>query len=271
MRSEPTNATTERLIRVPTGNNILLSQTLDIVNANEELHTLWNITNIHAIQRMGYTDHGPVHFQIVANIGLKITRLLIDHGVEMSVVKDFSLTNNHAELIVFLACILHDLGMSVARTGHEEFSIPLANTMMHEMLAFLSIKERTIVISETLHAIISHRRNGHPVTIEAGIVRIADALDMSGGRSRIPYDAGSINIHSISAQAIDKVEIHKGHDRPVSVVIHMNNSAGMFQVDELLKEKMTDSGIEQYMEIVAQVRGKTEKKLISDVKIRLKE
>lgn len=270
MRPEPTSTLTERLIRIPTGSNLLLSQTLDIVNANEELHVLWNITNIHAIQRMGYTDHGPVHFQIVANIGLKITRLLLEHKIHMSVVKDFSLTNDHAELIVFLGCILHDLGMSVARTGHEEFSIPLANTLMHDILSFLPTKERTIIISETLHAIISHRRNGHPVTVEAGIVRIADALDMSGGRSRIPYDAGSVNIHSISAQAIDKVDIHKGQDRPISVVIHMNNSAGMFQVDELLKEKMTDSGIEQYMEIVAQVRGKTEKKLISDVKIRLK-
>ena len=35
--------------------------------------------------------------------------------------------------------------------------------------------------------------------------RVADALDMSEGRSRIPYQAGKIDIHAVSAAAIDKV------------------------------------------------------------------
>lgn len=256
-------------IRLPAEHNQLLQKTIELINANEEIHTLWNITNTHAINRMGFTDHGPVHFQIVANIGNRIARLLIKNSIEMSVVRDFELTNDHAEVIIFLACVMHDLGMSVSRVGHEEFSIPIANTLMREMLTFLPIKERTIVISETLHAIISHRRNGKPVTIEAGVVRIADALDMSGGRSRIPYDAGSINIHSISAQAIDKVTITEGTSRPITITIHLNNSAGIFQVDELLKEKLTGSGIEQYFEVLAQVKGDTEKKLVSTMKIHL--
>ena len=47
-----------------------------------------------------------------------------------------------------------------------------------------------MVAAEAMHAIIAHRRRGDPLTIEAGIVRIADALDMAQGRSRIPFESG---------------------------------------------------------------------------------
>lgn len=81
--------------------------------------------------------------------------------------------------------------MSISREGHEEFSLFLANNILHKILDFLPIEERTIVTSETLHAIIAHQSEGKPHTFEAGIVRVADALDMSEGRSRIPYQAGN--------------------------------------------------------------------------------
>ncbi len=118
-----------------------------------------------------------------------------------------------AELVILLASLFHDLGMSISREGHEEFSLILANSILHRILDFLPVEERTIVISETLHAIIAHRSGGTPYTIEAGIVRVADALDMSEGRSRIPYQAGKIDIHSVSAAAIDKVEILDGDEQ----------------------------------------------------------
>jgi metal-dependent HD superfamily phosphatase/phosphodiesterase len=139
---------------------------------------------------------------------------------------------------------------------------------LRETLNFLPISERTIVISETLHAIISHRRGGRPLTIEAGIVRIADALDMSAGRSRIPFEAGKVNIHSLSAYAVDSVEIKEGKERPIHIDILMNNSSGIFQVDELLKEKMANSKIEQYFEIKAYIKGNSEKKLLKEFVIK---
>src|SRR4029453_13711545 len=67
--------------------------------------------------------------------------------------------------------------------------------------------QRTVVVSEALHAIIGHRRRGVPYTLEAGAVRVADALDMAQGRSRIPFEAGRIGIHSLSAAAVDEVDI----------------------------------------------------------------
>lgn len=254
----------QALIHVPTAKNKLLETVLKHINNNEEIISLWNILNVNAIDRMGMSDHGPIHFQIVANIALRLMRILEKHNVEMSIVKDFTLTQDHAEVVVVLASILHDMGMSIHRTDHEEYSLLLVNSLLRETLHFLPVNERTIIISETLHAIISHRRGGRPLTVEAGIVRIADALDMSSGRSRIPFEAGKINIHSLSAYAVEKIEILEGTDRPVEIHITMNNSSGIFQVDELLKEKMDHSGIEQYFEIKASVNGKTEKKLLKE-------
>ena len=67
-----------------------------------------------------------------------------------------------------------------------------------------------MIVAEALHAIIGHRRRGEPITIEAGIVRVADALDMAEGRSRVPFESGRPNIHSLSAAAIEEVEIEPG-------------------------------------------------------------
>lgn len=251
-------------IHVPLYGNELLEKALEIVNNDLEVKTLWRVINVNAIDRLGMSDHGPVHFQIVANIALRLTRILVKHEVEMSIVKDYGLTSQHAELIVVLASLFHDLGMSISREQHEEFSLFLANDILHNTLEFLPVEERTIIASEILHAIIAHRGGGNPYTIEAGIVRVADALDMSEGRSRIPYEAGKVDIHSISAAAIDNVEISEGADKPIQINVHMNNSAGLFQVDELLKRKLMGSGIEAHVKVRAIVEGEREKRLIEE-------
>ncbi len=195
--------TSDLTIHAPIEDNPLLEQVLGMVNTNVEIATLWRITNVNAMRRLGMTDHGPHH----------------------------------------------DVGMSIHRTGHEEFSLFLVNTLLRELLDPWSVVERTIVISEVLHAIISHRSDGKPLTIEAGIVRVADALDMAHGRSRIPYEQGKIDIHSVSAMAIDDVTIKAGKQVPIELDIVMNHTAGIFQVDELLKRKVAGSGIERYLTI----------------------
>ncbi len=222
------------------------------------------ILNINAIDRLGMTDHGPVHFQIVANIALRLARILMKNQVVMSITRNYELSNDYAELVILLASLFHDLGMSISREGHEEFSLILANGILHRILDFLPVEERTIVISETLHAIIAHRSGGVPYTVEAGIVRVADALDMSEGRSRIPYQAGKIDIHSVSAAAIDNVEIQEGSERPIQLNIWMNNIAGIFQVDELLRRKLVGSGIEKYVKVSAYLVEGEEKRLVKE-------
>jgi uncharacterized protein len=254
-------------IRVPTHANSLMDRALTLINEDVEIKTLWRVSNVNAIDRLEMTDHGPVHYQIVANIAIRLARILIKHQVEMNIVKNYGLSNEHAELVVLLGSIFHDLGMSISREGHEGFSLILANQLLHRILDFLPVDERTIVTSETLHSIISHRSGGKPYTIEAGIVRVADALDMSEGRSRIPYQAGKIDIHSISAAAIDRVEITEGAQKPIQINIWMNNMAGIFQVDELLKQKLLGSGIEKYVITSAYLKEGQEKKLIKEFEI----
>jgi metal-dependent HD superfamily phosphatase/phosphodiesterase len=153
--------------------------------------------------------------------------------------------------------------MSVHRDRHEDWSLFLAEPKARELLAGIyGEPELTVVVSEVLQAITSHRESGHPLTLEAGIVRVADALDIEEGRSRIPFEHGQVSIHSISAAAIDEVIISESTDRPVSVEIKMNNSAGIYQVDELLKSKLHGSGLEPYVEIVARIENEAEKSLV---------
>ncbi len=255
-------------IRVPSRRNSLLEQALQIINDDVEIKTLWRVINVNAIDRLGMTDHGAVHFQIVANIAMRLARILAKHEVIMSITRNYDLSYDLAELVILLASLFHDLGMSISREGHEEFSLILANPILHRVLNFLPVDEGTIVTSETLHAIIAHRSGGRPYTIEAGIVRVADALDMSQGRSRIPYSAGYVDIYSLSAAAIDRVTISEGEDnKPIHIDITMNNSAGLFQVDELLKQKLRGSGIEKYVKVRA-LMGETEKRLLEEYELK---
>jgi metal-dependent HD superfamily phosphatase/phosphodiesterase len=262
-----TNTNTNIKIHVPDNGNIFLTKAVENINNNQELLTLWKVINVNAVDRLGMSDHGPVHFQIVANISVRFVRMLVANKVEMSVTKNYQLSHEYAELIVFLASVLHDLGMTISRKDHETYSLFLDNNLLHQIVDFLSVEEKTIVISEVLHAIISHRSDGKPLTLEAGIVRVADALDMSKGRSRIVYELEKLDIYSVSAAAIEKVDIEDGIEKPIQLNILMNNSAGIFQLDELLKKKIIGSGIEKYIDVHAYINQKTEKKLLKEYRI----
>ena len=249
-------------MNVPDRHNPRLHGVMDLVNQDDDLYALWIAANVNTVERLGMTDHGPVHVKIVMNIAVRMLRLLLDAGVEPSVTTNYGLPPEDAEVVVALAALLHDVGMSIHRTGHEEFSLFIAKGKLDEMLP--QIYERrasTIMRSEVLHAIIAHRSGGSPLTLEAGIVRIADALDMAKGRSRIPFSAGSLSIHSISAQAIEAVTIEKGEERPIRLTVEMSNSAGVFQLDQLFREKLKGSGIEEYVEVEGRMEGETEKRL----------
>lgn len=255
-------------IRVPARHNPILQQVIERVNADAELYALWEAANVNAVERLGMSDHGPVHYQIVSNIALKLQRQLVERGVVPNIVSDHHMTTNDAEIIVVLGSLLHDLGMSIHRIDHEQYSLFVAEPKIDDLLDDLySVHDRTILRSETLHAIISHRSGGHPLTEEAGVVRVADALDMTKGRSRIPFEAGKLNIHSLSAYAIDQIEITSGAEKPIRINVKMSNSAGIFQLDELLKEKLNGSGLEKYVEVEATIEGETEKKLITVFRI----
>ncbi len=71
-----------------------------------------------------------------------------------------------------------------------------------------------------------------------------------------------MGIHSLSAAAIDAVRIESGEEKAIRIEIEMNNSAGIFQVDELLATKLRATPLEGHVEVIAQVSGETEKRLL---------
>jgi metal-dependent HD superfamily phosphatase/phosphodiesterase len=262
-RMTPAEATSRMRIRVPTRGNRKLRSLIEHVNADDELKAWWHVSNVNAIGRLSINDHSWVHIQIVTNIALKLLRQLTKHGVEPNMVSDYDFTTDESEVVVALGALLHDVGMSVHRDGHEDFSLFLAERKARELLADLYEQpERAVLVSEVLHVMTSHRAYGKPLTLEAGVLRVADALDMAKGRSRIPFERGSVSIHALSAQAIDRVKISDGDARPIMIEILMTNSSGVYQVDGLLKEKLRGSGLEPYVEVVAHIDTEAEKRLV---------
>lgn len=260
----------ERLsLTVPVRGNGKLSAILDAANEDEELYGLLLAANVNAMERLGMTDHGPVHVKIVMNIALKLLRLLKERGVSPSVTDQYGFDHHDAEVVVSLAAMLHDVGMSIHRIDHEAFSLFIAQDKLRGLLApIYGVAEAAVLRSEILHAIIAHRSGGRPLTVEAGVVRIADALDMAKGRSRIPFQAGSVSIHSVSAAAVEGVRIEAGETKAVKLVIELSNSAGVFQIDQLFREKLRGSGLEQHLEVEASMaEGDTERRLVQSFRL----
>lgn len=267
-RMTPSEAVAEMRIRLPDRGNRELRRALERANADAELKAWWHVANVNASARLGINDHSWVHVQIVANLALKLLRELVKHGVEPSLVRDYRLRAGDAEVVVVLAALTHCVGMSIHRKGHEDWSLFLAEPKLRELLdGVYEEPDRTVVVSEVLQAITSHRSDGEPLSIEAGILRVADALDMAKGRSRIPFERGRVSMHSLSAAAIEEVRIVDGVDKPVRVEVLMNNSSGIFQVDSLLRAKLLGSGLERHVEVVARIDTESEKKLVPEYRL----
>src|SRR5438445_3589009 len=205
----PREALAQARVRAPTRGNRRLERFLEAVNADPQVKAWWHVSAVNASRRLGMSDHSWVHIQIVLNIGLRLGRLLFRRGVKPSVEADYGLTERDAEVVIAAGCLFHCVGMAIHREDHERFSLFLTADKLGELLAeAYEEPERTIIVSEALHAIIGHRRQGAPFTIEAGIVRVADALDMARGRSRVPFEQGQLNIPSLAAYAIEGVKIN---------------------------------------------------------------
>ncbi|MFT4307926.1 MAG: HD domain-containing protein [Candidatus Woesearchaeota archaeon] len=237
---------------IPSKNNPVLESIQARVNEDERIQALFEACNVMAIKRLGMSDHGPVHVAIVANIALKLLRNLAKHGIEASIIKDWELTPHDAEVVVVLAALFHDVGNAVHRDIHDVLGPTLARGFIEELLApHYAPRESQILTTEVMSAMVSHSEDKiRPLTLEGGILRLADALDMEKGRARISFDQGNKDIHSVSAMSIEKVRISEG-ERPIEIEIIMNTLAGVFQVDYLLKRKLKGSGLEQYVRVRA--------------------
>lgn len=213
-----------------------------VVEEDEEVRELLHMSNVNAVLRLGYNDHGPVHARIVAGAALELMRMLSRRGVAFTSLQHGSAVDeNEVKLILILASYLHDIGNSVHRENHELIGALLAKDIVDRLLGKIlpSVGSRRVRLrQEILSAIYSTAMNVKPLTIEASIVRLADGLDMSEGRARLPYKLGKHDMHSLSALSIGKVELRPGTDTPIEVLVYMNDLAGFFQVERVLMPKI---------------------------------
>ncbi len=262
-RPAPTQAAAQDArVHAPARGNRRLERLLEAVDGDLQIKAWWHAAGVNA-ERLHMSDHSWVHIQIVLNIALRLSRLLFARGVTASIVADHGLERRDAEVVIAGAALLHCVGMSIHRTDHEAYSLFLTADKLPGLLADIYEEPtRSIIVAETMHAIISHRSKGAPLTIEGAILRVADALDMARGRSRVPFEAGHTNIHSLSAYAIEEVQIGAGEEKAVRVEIKMSNSAGIFQVDEGLGTKLRGTPLEEHIEVVARIEAEHEQRLV---------
>ena len=219
-----------------------------------EVEAYLEAQNVNAVVRKGYNDHGPKHVSIVRDRALRLYDLLKRGGVEFNGARQQGLAEADEAVVIALAATLHDIGHVVHRDQHSYYSIPLAADLLDRLLAESDSYDTAAAVrvkAETLHAILCHHTEEEPLTLEAGVVRVADGLDMERGRSRIPYEEGGRGINTLSSQAIRDVTLKPGDGAAVLVEIEMVNAAGVYQVDGLLKEKLRDSGLDDHVRIVA--------------------
>jgi metal-dependent HD superfamily phosphatase/phosphodiesterase len=230
-----------------------LNRALETLDGDAEVQTYLEAQNVNPVARKGYNDHGAKHVSIVRHRALCLYDLLKAGDVGFNGATEQGLDEADEAVIIALAAALHDIGHVVHRDEHPYYSIPLAADLLDRLLPELGYEtaEAVRVTGETLHAILCHHTEEEPLTTEAGVVRVADALDMERGRSRIPYQEGGRGINTISSQAIRRVSLRRGDDRPVLVEIEMTDAAGVYQVDQLLKAKLQGSGLEDDIRIVA--------------------
>jgi len=235
-----------------------LKKALEMLESDQRVQTLLRMANIMAVSRLLYNDHGPVHSRIVSGAALYIHKLL-EGRAEFSSVKDEGLSLADSKLIVLFGAYLHDIGNSVHRINHYIHGCTLAASILDDMLGRLyeDLEKVQMMKSEILHAIFAHDERVQALSIEAGIVKVADGLDMAEGRARVPYRTGKIDIHSVSAIAIQKVEVSEGDiAKPVHIKVHMSNPAGVFQVEHVFGKKLLTSGIQDLVRVFVVEDGK---------------
>jgi metal-dependent HD superfamily phosphatase/phosphodiesterase len=244
-----------------------LNRILPDLLEDPELEAYLKAQNVNAVTRKGYNDHGSKHIEIVRNRALRLYELLKAGDVEFNGASDQGLDEADEPVIIALAATLHDIGHIVHRHNHAYYSIPLASDFLDRFLEpFYDISERVRVKAEVLHAILCHHTEETPLTREAGVIRVSDALDMEHGRSRIPYEEGGRGINTLSSQAIRRVSLEPGNGKPVMVEIEMINAAGVYQVDNLLKSKLHESTLEDVVRIVA-VNTKSDDDLVERIEL----
>ncbi|MCE4615589.1 MAG: HD domain-containing protein [Aeropyrum sp.] len=250
------------LVREKVRGSEVLEKIYGLLDRDEEVNALQRMSNVMAVGRLLYNDHGPVHARIVSGSALEIFDLLLDYGVMPSTLSSQTLEDvEEAKAVVLIAAFLHDIGNSVHREQHELIGAMMAERIIERIVGEVfpdwGISRRVFFKSEVMHAIYATAPNVRALTVEASAVKVADATDMAEGRARIPYMRGKLDMHSLSAISIKQVSITRGSLRPVRIEVRMASYAGFFQIERVLLPKIETSTIREYVEIAPYIIGES--------------
>jgi metal-dependent HD superfamily phosphatase/phosphodiesterase len=236
---------------------------------DDEVQAMQEYANTVSIMRLNYNDHGPVHMRTVALNALIMMGLLRDAGIKTNLEKEDCGDFEDSIIAVFLASILHDMGMTIGRQDHEMHSIYLAYPILDRFLRKIysgNLQKLVTVRSLALEGISGHMGTRTIHSLEAGVVQIADGCDMTKGRARIPLIVAggpqSGDIHQISANSIENVRIFRGKEQPVHIEIRMSGEVGLFQIEEVLLAKIAKSTAKNYIELYALVNDRDPKRYL---------
>lgn len=211
------------------------------------------MSNVNAVLRMLYNDHGPVHVAIVSGVSLLMLDLLMSEGlVPSSLAQGTAKSVEHSKAILLLGAALHDIGNAIHRQGHEEIGALIAYNIAKRVIPSVFPNEDPRLYyrmaSEVANIIYSSAPGVSALTIESSIVKIADGTDMAEGRARVPYSRGKTDMHALSALSIKRVEVDRG-DRPIHIKVYMDSSAGFFQIEHVLLPKIKSTILSSYVEV----------------------
>lgn len=228
--------------------------------ADEETRVLQEYANTVAIKRLGFNDHGPVHMRQAALNAIRLVSLLAESGVPFSLEHEGAGSAEDSLCAILLASFLHDSGMTICRSLHEQTALILAKPIIDRLLeaVYGADAQKYIVRSLALEGILGHMAITPIHSREAGVILVADGCDMQKGRARIPMilqhesrEGHAGDIHKYSADAIEKVSIGKGEEKPIKIMVEMNASIGFFQIEEVLLPKINKSPIKPFIELYA--------------------
>lgn len=229
----------------------------------------WDMLNYITMRKMGYNDHGRVHAFITGAASMAITELLLEGGVKPDLIDSGIGDVDDVFLTVILGTMLHDIGNQIHRLHHEQHGVALALPILDRIMKplYSDTLKRSKVRAFILGSINCHDLNPAPLTIEGAITAVADGTDITKGRGRKAFSLGSVDIHSISALAVDEVIIEKGRNKPVLISVSMNNSGGIFQLEEVLAPKVIRTPLRKYVELQATTRPSGDEQILSSVRL----
>ena len=260
MRKSPKEIEIENEILVMLSGKTAMAASL--IFKDEEAQALRNYANTVSIKRLGYNDHGPVHMNKTALNALIMFDILSRGGIKFNLEEEKIGNIEDSKVAVLISSLLHDVGMSIGRENHELLGAVFATPVIERTLTRIydkDIEKKTIVHSLIIEGIAGHMATQDIHSLEAGLVSIGDGCDMEKGRARIIFLLSSTpkvgDIHKYSANSIQKVEIIKGEEKPIRIIVEMTESVGFFQIEQVLFPKILANPAKPYVELYGKVTG----------------